>query len=232
MCSVCYDADYAAYWPQQAWQHVFLSSSTLATHHMQQSKQDLTVNALFAGLVGRTGQLEAALAASQADVQKICNLLAQNHQNSATKDRVKTATRKHRRLTRQHASLQKALRCSDRQKAALQQKAVQLQQLLNTFMDMSRSMQQANSDMGSEMQLLRAELGKLQDELAALHRRSESTQIKTAAGEAAEVAAGGTSTKQAFEQVRAGQDAGLAVTCNIVSVACLLAYPLLSCSRN
>ena len=61
--------------------------------------QDLTDNALFAGLVERTGQLEAALAASQADVQNISHLLVQQkHQNSATKASVKTATKQHKKF--------------------------------------------------------------------------------------------------------------------------------------
>ena len=162
----------------------------------------MTDIAWFAGLLKHAGQLEAALAASQADVQAIKTLLVQQEsQHSASKASTSTAAKQHRRLTKQHASLKKALRHSDRQKTALQQKAVQLQQLLNTLMDMSRSMQQANSSMGSEMQLLRAELAKIQDQLAALQKKAESPMIKSGVEEEVDVAAGGSSRKQTLKQV-------------------------------
>ena len=201
-------------------------------HHTRQARQVLTDNALFAGLVKRTGQLEAALVASQADVQNISHLLVQQkHQSFATKATVKAATKQHKRLTRQHASLKKALGRSDRQKAALQQKAVQLKQLLSALMVMSDSMQHANSNIVSEMQLLRSELGKLQDQLAALHRHTDSPQIKAAGWEAAEVAGDGIGIKQPFKQVRAGQDAGRTSMCCVLQycltwLACLLADAL------
>lgn len=213
ICPVCCDADFAAVC-NEAERHVFLSSSTHLTHCLRHSHQDLPNIVVFAGLVKRTGQLQAALAASQADLQTIKNLLVQQKsQHSATKASMNTAATQHRRLTRQYASLKKALRRSNRQKADLQQKAVQLQQLSSSLMDMSHSMQQVNSDMGSEMQLLRAEVSKLQDQLSALHRRAASPQIKAGVGEAVEVAAGGASMKQTLKQVRAAHDAGCARMC-------------------
>ena len=195
-------------------------------HHVRQLKQGLTNNAPFAGVVKRTGQLEAALAASQADVQNISHLLVQQkHQNSATKASIKTATEQHKKLTRRHASLKKAFGCSDKQKA------VQLKQLLSTLVVMSDSMQHANSNIVSKMQLLRSELGKLQDQLAALHRHTDSPQIKAADWEAAEVAGDGIGIKQPFKQVRAGQDAGRTSMCCVLQycltwLACLLADAL------
>ena len=183
-------------------------------HYMRQSNQDLTGNALSAGLIKRAGQLEAALAASQADVRTIKKgLVRQESQHSASRCSMSTAAKQHRRLTRQHASLKKALRRSDRQKAVLQQKAVQLQQLLTSVMDMGCSMQQANSSMGTEMQLLGAELGKIQDQLATLHKHAESTKIKAGVEEEVDDAAGGTSTKQTLKQVTAGYDASCAWLC-------------------
>ena len=163
----------------------------------------LTGNAVFTGLVQRTGRLETSLAVSQADAKAICYRLVQlESQHSTVKARLSTAGKQRRRLTRQHAGLKKAIRRSDRQKAALQHEAVQLQQLLTSVMDMGCSMQQANSSMGTEMQLLRAELDKIQDQLAALQNKAESPLIKAGVGKGMEVAADDKGMSQTLKQVR------------------------------
>lgn len=157
----------------------------------------------FTGMIVRTGQLEAALAASQADAKAISLRLMQlGSQSSTTKARLSTAAKQRRRLSRQHGSLIKALRRSDKQKATLQQKAVQLRQLLSSLMDMSHSMQQANNSMGSEMQLLKAELGKVQDQLAALQTRAEAPPTEAGVGKGAEVVANDKGVNKTLQQVR------------------------------
>ena len=151
------------------------------------------------------GRLEAALAASQANAKTIdklgTRLMQLRCQHSATKAGTIRLARQHSRLSRQHACLQKAHRRGERQKAALQQKALQLKQLFGTLIDMGSSMQEVNNSMSHEVQLIRAEFTQIQGQLAALHSQAESPRIKAGSGMEAEVVAGGTSTKGPFKQV-------------------------------
>lgn len=195
----------------------------------------LTGSISFAGMIRRSGQLEAALAASQADAKAISVRLTKlESQRSTTKARLSAAAKQHRRRRRQHGSLIKALSRSDGQKAALQQKALQLQQLLTSLMDMSRSMQQANSDMGSEMQLLKAELGKVQDQLAALQVMAEAPSREAGTLKGAEVAVNDKDMNKTLKQVRLCGDlpSGFARMCSgvssftLASLTCLLAHSL------
>ena len=168
-----------------------------------------------ADLLWRIVRLEAALAASQTHAQQHLSVktleeldsrMAQlRARNAATKARLAKAAKQQRRLSRQHVSLRKAHRRAERQKATLQQKAVQLKQLLTAMLGLGSSMQRTHNSMTAQVEQIKGEMARVERQLQALHIQAEVAKtIKADFGGQAGAAAGDTSVKKSVKQVRGG----------------------------